>query len=1441
VTITAPGAGDHASYNLPVSITVTNGDGATVTVTTTPSGGAAQSACAGGTVANGAFSCNGTFVPGPQTLTVTVTDAAGNSSSQSVNINIVNAPGCAFAFTTPSGSNATLTPADDLQAAVADLQYRFTAASTTSGCGNKTVKMFRNGTEIASLAGTTNSAGVYTSPVVTEPDSAGATILWRAEIDDGAGNKTSANVSVVVVLTNPLIVLPTNNTNLNTTRDLDGTVAGVQAQLQYTPAAPTGFTATACSSVQFNGAAACPTGNGFVLATNLGQNTPTFTFPDGSYDMWIEFVNTAGTAAPIPGFAQRIHVNVESIHPTVTAFTYQGNTNGDAHLNATEQASGDPVAILAISGANGGTVVVRRTDTNAIVSGATPVTITGGAATLTLSGLNASSSTFEAPAFNLAADVTTALGSKNIITAPPPTGQTLNTAALSTIRIDRVAPTCALTEPAKAQLGLADDASSGTAGYQVRVAGTTATDVGATGVTLDLTPTAGTAQTQATSPTGAAAGAMFTPVAQTGETDYTAGCQATDLSGNVGTRVSRAVRVDLAPPTCTIVTPNAGASPYTTSYIIATQVTVGGGNGLKCRIYSTPTAGTEQLLGDMDVVSGAANGSFVYLSGQQTVRAEVTDAAGNSCTGAGSTAVITVSAPGCSIQFNKPAAHPNYLTAADDTNTGTPTTLDYTLTGVTSCPNQSIQIFVNNTLVGTPTTNGSGNFSQAVSGIAEGVVTFRGDMNVGTATSNTWAPTVDLTLPVIVSTTPATNPTGSTLHFVAPTNKNLVPPANPAYVKDTDTGTAGAQATISVHVTGAAGGTVTILDGSNTAGGPIPVVTADETDGVPINLTHNTTPTLTIRVVDAAGNTLDRVVSGVVDVIAPAVPPNTVCNVVIGKEREAKINLAWDPSYDDGSTSTSGQVQYDVRWTNTTVAPAGLATSDDFFDSAKTYQDAAAVAWSASRINREIPVPTFTSYYCFVRAYDEEGNYSPLTASVSTDKVDNLWTKNTFSNPHASAAAAQQFGRVMAAGGSLNNDGVDDLAVGFGQQTTTNPERVFIYYGNATAATFAAQTPQSVSAPDGVTNGNFGFDVSMGNVGDATLGDNKADLLVGAPLANSSAGRAYLFFGSTTSATLDTSGANAVVFQGAAASQLGISAQIVGDMNGDNLSEILLVANLADGGRGRAYLYYGRSRTAWLALQTAGLGVIDVSVAATQADREFLGPTPVANGTYNFGRMRPGITSVGSDLAIPASTSSVNRLYIWAAATVNAGSAGAANAFLSGFEPGTTNSALQTMLTPAAGTTTFLEGYGSRAQSNFNAVGTASIDLLVGEPNASKVHLYADRSVSNLFSASPTTSITCPTCSRFGIDARAANYSTTGGADLFVGETNLNGYLWYFHNRDVSGSEFDTNTNSGFFHSKYQGTRIGLGLANGDFNGDGKPDIAASDISDGNGKVFVWF
>jgi large repetitive protein len=1441
-TITEPTAGTKTSYNLPVTIASANENSSSVTVTTTPSGGSAQPVC-GGTIAVGAFTCNGSFAAGLQTVSITVTDLAGNSTTQTVDIT-VTAPGCAVSFTAPAVNPALLTPRDDFNTALPDLQYNFVAASPTTGCGNKVARLLRNGTVVDT--GSTDGAGVYRPPQRTEPDSNGVAITYRVEIDDGAGNTTFAVVPVTVNLQVPIVVAPINNSILNTERDIDNATAGVQSTLSYSPAAPTGFKAVACSSTQFALGAPCPDGlGGFILPAGDGipTSSPGFTFPDGAY--WVRMVFKSLTGPQTVSIETFVsNIQVESIRPVVTAFTFQGDANSDKHLRLSESASGDPVAMLTITGANGGTVVVRNRVTNTVVSAA-PVAIASGMAAVPLPGLGASGASFEGSFADLVAEVTTVLGSKNMVVTPPPTGATLNAAAFSSLRVDRAPPTCGMTAPSVAQLGIADDADGVTAGYQVRVGGTVPPDVVGNSVLLEMVPASGTAQTQNVTPGAGTASHNFT-VPGTGEVDYTARCTATDESGNVGGVATRAVRVDLVAPGCTLTAPNAGASPYTSSYTITTTATITNGNGLVPLVFTRVGAGNEQQIGQLPAVAGGtASGPITYPSGAQTVRVQVTDAAGNSCNDAAASQAITVAVPGCSLTWSAPATNPARLLRAMDVTPGSATTVEYDLTGTAGCNNQQMRFYrgsvgAGNELAGSPITSGpSGAFTFRISlPDSDGVTpeTIIAEMNNGNVTTFPLTLYVDLTLPQVSNVLPA----GPNVFVVSQSNSQL---PNPSYAADTAPGTAGGQFTASLTVAGASGGQLSVFyqGGTNPISGPDTI--SSTTPTIDVTLPHNSTGSLVIRVQDASGNIVDTAASATVDVIAPGA--TTVgCALVAGKAREARVNATWTTSYDDGTDNTSGAVaKYDVRWTSELVAAGGLQNSADYFDSNKALVDALI---DPPTLAKEVLVPPLVSTYCYVRARDEVFNYSPFPSTLPT-AVANPGTRTTFANLHPSAAGTQQFGRYMSAKGSINNDALADLVVGYGQSSAGgSPDRVYVYYGAASG--FDAQTPQLITATDATCIGlncAFGYDVSMGNAGDAVLNDNKSDLLIGAPRAASSTGRAYLYFGTTGAAQVSATAANSVVFVGTAAAEaLGRTAQIIGDINGDGLGEIMLSAPGAGSSQGRVYLFYGRPITgpnSWALLATGSqTGTLPGNpITMAQADRIFAGPNPIQAPaiTNDFGRLRGGMTSIEGDFIIPSSATQVDSVFFWSSATVNAAAAGTTFTTGSGATP---NQALQT-LTGGGGTSGIQEGFGTKVATNVNLVNAAGIDAAIGDPIVRRVQIFADRT-SGLFSATPFTTINGPAAAlNFGIDMQAVDFSGDGRADLFIGDRSAAGAAYFLLNRGVGGSEFETAFGAGnFWYARLQGTQLGSGMASGDFDGNGTIDVAIADETDTNGRVHVW-
>lgn len=163
------------------------------------------------------------------------------------------------------------------------------------------------------------------------------------------------------------------------------------------------------------------------------------------------------------------------------------------------------------------------------------------------------------------------------------------------------------------------------------------------------------------------------------------------------------------------------------------------------------------------------------------------------------------------------------------------------------------------------------------------------------------------------------------------------------------------------------------------------------------------------------------------------------------------------------------------------------------------------------------------------------------------------------------AGAGDSFGFSVAGVGDTNKDGFADVAVGAYHNAAGGKDagRVYLYYGGANPSDKPALVWTGEAAGDA-----FGYAVS--GAGDAN-GDGFADLAVGAygnDAGGSAAGRGYIFFGGpgadavpdftqTGEATLDN---------------LGSAIAGAGDVDGDGFADLVIGAPYADSDAGRGYL-----------------------------------------------------------------------------------------------------------------------------------------------------------------------------------------------------------------------------------------------------------------------------
>jgi hypothetical protein len=672
--------------------------------------------------------------------------------------------------------------------------------------------------------------------------------------------------------------------------------------------------------------------------------------------------------------------------------------------------------------------------------------------------------------------------------------------------------------------------------------------------------------------------------------------------------------------------------------------------------------------------------------------------------------------------------------------------------------------------------------------------------------------------------------TGSSLYFVAATGNRNVELSASGYFADTNAGMNGAQ--LDVGVTNVVGARKDGLDGTVQLvfkGGVVSsqtVATEPQTFSfVSATLPHNDSGSFEVRVLDAAGNTTSVIANPTaIDVIAPAAP---AVSQNLTNARAAQVTLQWAPTYDDGTTASSGgHAGYDVRWSTSSVpSNNAMATSADYFGSS-SYKDSES-SWSASNINRALDLPPLNTYYIAVRAKDEVGNYS---AFVQPMPVSNGWSEVTLTGDVGSG-----FGQTIAASASLNGDSVSDVVV-TAPSRNSNTGSVFVYFGGAgfaSQATCVAPACQEINPPQSAT-GQFGGDIStggdIGNVGTET----KSDLVVSQPGYSSNQGRVVLYFG-TTGTSLNL--ANFIEIRGDASNtRLGAMAQIIKDLNNDGLDEVVISSHPYNANQGRVYVFFGRTFANWQLARTSMDASMNLYIPIASADRIIEGPSPVLVTAGNaFGLARFGVTNLGdldgdgrADFTIPMSRDTINRLMLFSGATI--AGAGA---------PVPYTAVIQT-LSRIAGTNNALTGFGTRAVGGVNLWSATANDLVVSHPQTNAVHIFSDLTATGATGGNPSFTITGS--GAFGTYFSTGDLNGDGQRDLVVGEGNTaNNNAWLLFQHAGSFEPAVGGSNIAFWVSaQHGGAASSLGKTNsvGDINGDGSMELILGD--DVQASVRIW-
>jgi hypothetical protein len=219
---------------------------------------------------------------------------------------------------------------------------------------------------------------------------------------------------------------------------------------------------------------------------------------------------------------------------------------------------------------------------------------------------------------------------------------------------------------------------------------------------------------------------------------------------------------------------------------------------------------------------------------------------------------------------------------------------------------------------------------------------------------------------------------------------------------------------------------------------------------------------------------------------------------------------------------------------------------------------------------------------------------------------------------------AAYFGNSVGTAGDVNGDGFSDVIVGayLHDNGQANEGRAYVYHGSAVGL---ATTPAWFAEGDQFA---VYYGTSVGGAGDVN-GDGFSDVIVGSFMYGNgqpNEGRVFVYAGSATGlATAADWTAESDHFD----AQFGISAGTAGDVNGDDLSDVIVGApqfSDPEFHEGRAYVYHGDG---------ASTGVAENPAPTARFRLESYGPNPFATATrlaYTLpesGPMRLAIYDIG--------------------------------------------------------------------------------------------------------------------------------------------------------------------------------------------------------------------
>ena len=439
--------------------------------------------------------------------------------------------------------------------------------------------------------------------------------------------------------------------------------------------------------------------------------------------------------------------------------------------------------------------------------------------------------------------------------------------------------------------------------------------------------------------------------------------------------------------------------------------------------------------------------------------------------------------------------------------------------------------------------------------------------------------------------------------------------------------------------------------------------------------------------------------------------------------------------------------------------------------------------------------------------------------SANTGRAYVFYNDGSYPSTHATAdiiitgESSGGFG-ISFASGDFNADGRIDLAVG-GYLASFNGGRAYIFYNDGSLPTTAVSADVIITG--GAASDYLGYTLTVGDFN----ADGRTDIATAAYNYSSGTGRAYIFYNDdsfpTTAATAD------VTLTGDAASNYFGFALAAGDMNADGRTDLIVGAYGNTSSTGKVYLYETRENFAWQIQRQVG-ATPRTSLNGTGQEMKIAGE---ASSQFGYAMETGDLNSDGKqDLVVgaPQYSSTTGRTYIF---------------YSDGSMP-TGASSADVVITSSATT-----GLGSSlATGDFNSDGR--IDLAIGAVNAGSgngaLYLFYNDGSFPITTATADVSIAGESSSALGNSLAVGDFNADGKTDIAAGGYYYSGtytgraYIFYNDGSYPSaGGSADvivsgTTSNSSF----------GIALASGDFNADGKIDLAIGQRGATNG-VYLYY